>query len=542
MMREKGYLESLMRRTRGVKLAMRGGIGWSTLATLCSLSLGLALSPQADDKEGGRKPFYIGITPKRKKAPTPVIRPVVSDLPRHYSDIRFPDFQYTPPHPKNYRVVLDKGVIAYLVPDSSLALIQMSVFFGHPNLPAKPPDAASLNLYSAMLKAGGTLRLKPRQLEDSLEFVAANLSAGLGDYQSELALDALRKDAYALFDLMPEIAMQPGLDGEVFKVQQRTYLENLRHRYDTPRGVMGPAYEYVLYGPHPANWMATGKEAEALTPAKLKPLSGSGFSTRGMVIGVSGQFDKAEMTVRLNKMIAKFPEAYKAGPDSAPPFRGPDHPGVYLVDKQFAQATIKIGAPGLRRPHPDYYPLVVASYIFGDGGFTSRLVEKVRSNEGLAYGVDSYVGSDYNRAGTVGVSLQTKVETGAYAVKLVMQEMKAMAKDGVTDEELQRAKDGLIKSLPSLFDTPASTARIFAQGEVWKRDPDHYTQYVETIRNMTKSQVEQAFRKYFNPDSMRVVIVGPQAALLKKDASHDVSLENFGPVRILTAKDIEKRE
>jgi zinc protease len=463
-------------------------------------------------------------------------------LPDHYSSITYPEFAYVPPHPSQYRVTLDKGVVAYLVPDTALALIQMAIYFGHPNVASKPEDVGALRLYSSLLKTGGTVRFTPEQLEDSLEFVAASLGASLSDYQSEMSLDALRKDAYALFDLLPETALQPRLDAEAFKVQKRTYVENIRHRFDTPRGVMAKAYEHVLHGPHPVNWSATEKEVEALTPARLKSLSGSGFSTKGMVIGVAGQFDRNTMIAQLNRLIAKLPDAYKSGPDSLPPFRGAAAPGVYLVDKQAAQATIKMGAPGVKRPHPDYDPLAVASYVFGDGGFTSRLMEKVRSNEGLAYGVDSDVGSDYNRQATVGVSLQTKVETGAYAVKIVLEEMEKMARQGITDAELQRAKDGLIKSLPSMFDTPIATARIFAQGEIWKRDPDHYVNYVKTLEKMTKEEVNAAFRKYFNKDSMRIVVVGPKETLLKKDARSGLSLSSLGPVKELSLADIETRK
>lgn len=465
-----------------------------------------------------------------------------SALPEHYSKIAFPEFTYQPPHPKDHRVVLDRGVVAYLVPDTTLALIQMSVLFGHPNLPKKPSEAGSMKLYSSMLKAGGTLRFKPEQLEDTLEFVAAALSAGLGAYQSELGLDALRKDASALFELLPEIALQPRLDAEVFKVQKRGYLENIRHRYDTPNGVMGVAYEHVLFGSHPANWLPQEKEVEALTPGSLRPLAGTGFGTKNMVIGVAGQFDRTEMIAQLNKFIARFPEAYKRGGDSIPPFRGPEAPGVYLIDKPFAQTTIKMGAPGVKRPDPDYYRLVVASYVFGDGGFTSRLMEKVRSNEGLAYGVDSDVGSDYYRRSTVSVALQTKVETGAYAIKLVLAEMRRMAKEGITDAELQRAKDGLIKSLPAMFGTPTATAKVFAQGEIWKRSPDHYVDYIQTVNKMTKAEVEQAFRKYFDPDSMRILVVGSKEQLLKNDERNNASLSGFGPVKELTVKDIEARK
>lgn len=462
-------------------------------------------------------------------------------IPEHYSKIVFPEFSYQPPYPPDYRVALDRGVVAYLVPDSTLALIQMTILFGNPNLPTKPSDAGALNLYSSLLKAGGTVKFTPEQLEDSLEFVAASLSAGLSDYQSDLGLDALRKDADALFDLLPEVALHPRIDEEAFKVQKKTLLENLHHRYDTPHGVMNVAYEHIMFGSHASNWLPTEKEVSVLTSAKLKSLGGTGFSVKNMVIGVAGQFDRNDMIKKLNNLVAKFPELKTNFKDSLPPFKGPEKPGVFIIDKQVTQATIKLGAPGVKRPDADYYPLVVASYIFGDGGFTSRLVERVRSNEGLVYGIDSDVGSDYHRKSTVGVSLQTKVETAAYAVKLVLEEMRKMVKDGITENELQRAKDGLIKSLPAMFDTPGATARIFAQGEIWKRSPEHYKEYIETINRLKKSDVEKVFQKYFIADSMRIVVVGPKESLVKKD-ERGLLLSDFGAIQTLSLDEIEARK
>ena len=74
-------------------------------------------------------------------------------------------------------------------------------------------------------------------------------------------------------------------------------------------------------------------------------------------------------------VLIGFIAGFKKRPDkkdSVPAYRGPDSPGVYLVDKDFQQASIKVGFPGLKRPHPDYYKLSVASYIFGSGGCAAR--------------------------------------------------------------------------------------------------------------------------------------------------------------------------
>jgi zinc protease len=204
-----------------------------------------------------------------------------------------------------------------------------------------------------------------------------------------------------------------------------------------------------------------------------------------------------------------------------------------------------LAAPGVQRPHPDYYRLLLATEIFGGGGFTSRLSQRVRSDEGLAYSVSGDVESDYNRRGSVRVSLQTKAETGAYAVRIIRDEMRRMAATdstgGITEAELARAKDALLKSLPSLFETPAATARIFAQSAAWGRSPEHFRTYRSTLESMTRAEVEDAFRRYFLADSMRILVVGPKDVLLKTD-DRGLSLTDYGTVTEITELELDRRE
>lgn len=481
-------------------------------------------------------------------APKALSRP----LPAHYKDIVPPADVYEPPYPPDYRVTLEGGAVAFLVPDSTLDLVRFYLYSAEPSQPRKPADVAPLQLYSALLKDGGTLTLTPSQLEDSLEFIAAGLSASLGAWQNAALFDALSKDADALMSLLGEVVLQPRMDPDIFTLTQRQMQEGIKHRYATPGAVMGAAYERVMQGSHPVNWRMTEKEVLETKLKDLRSVDGPRFSSHKLVIGVAGKFDRDEMIRKLNAFVSRFPGPYEKDARlrlspvvdwKVQPFKGPRAPGVYLVDKPFAQTTLRLALPGVQRPHPDYYRLAVASYILGDGGFTSRLVQKVRSDEGLAYGVGSEVESDYNRRGTVYVGMQTKASTGAYAIHIVREEIRRMARDGVTDAELEKAKDGLLKSLPSLFDTPASTARIFAQSEVWKRSPDHFRNYRKAIEAMTRAEVEDAFRRYFIADSLRIVAVGPKDVLLAPDEAHNgASLADFGKVTEITEAELDKRE
>ncbi len=479
------------------------------------------------------------LVPADAAAPSPKNLRVPAYIPSHYTEIAVPDVAYEPPHPGDHQVDLGDGAVAFLVPDSTLDLVRFYLFATGPYLPAKPEEVVRQRLYSALLKDGGTRTLSPLQLEDSLEFIAAGLAASRGPWQGEAAFDVLAKDGKATLALMAEVLLRPRLDDEVFKVMQRGMAEGHKHRFATPGAVLAAATERVMHGSHPVNWGVTATEIAQTSPRALRALAGTGFVRNRLVIGVAGRFARDEMVESLKAFVAKFPESDEA--TKVPPFQGPRAPGVYIVDKPFTQASIRLAAPGVQRPHPDYYRLLVASEIFGGGGFTSRLSQRVRSDEGLAYSVSSGVESDYHRPGTVRVGLQTKAETGAYAVRIVREEMRRMADSGITDTELAHAKDALLRSLPSLFESPAATARIFAQSAAWGRSPDHFVDYRAAVGELTRPEVEDAFRRYFAADSMRIIVTGPKAALLEPDA-HGASLADYGPVTEITEQELDRRE
>jgi len=469
--------------------------------------------------------------------------PKAHTIPPHYSKIAIPVTTYEAPFPGDAHVDLGGGATAFLVSDSTLDLVRFYLFATGPQMPSKPEDVVRQRMYSALLKDGGTRALTPAQLEDSLEFIAAGLGATRGAWQGEAWFDVLSKDAPAMLNLMADVLLRPRLDGDVFKVMQRGMVEGYKHRYATPGAVLGAAAERVMQGGHPANWSVSEGELKGVTPKALQPLVGTGFTRDRLVIGVAGRFDREAMTSALKSFVAQFPASAPAS--VVPPFKGPRAPGVYLVDKPFTQASIRLAAPGVQRPHPDYYRLLVASEIFGGGGFTSRLSQRVRSDEGLAYTVSSDVESDYKRRGTAHVTLQTKAETGAYAIRIILDEMRRMAATdstgGITDAELARAKDGLIKSLPALFDSPAATARTFAQSAAWGRPPEHFRNYRQALETMTRAEVEDAFRRYFLADSMRVIVVGPKAYLMKPD-TRGLSLTDYGTVVEISEEELDRRE
>ena len=436
--------------------------------------------------------------------------PASSSVPASYKDIQFPEYKYVAPYPKDYRVEIADGISGYIVSDRRLPLVNFTVYFENPRVPASIKDEAAFEMLGSMLRRGGGGGISPAVLEDSLEFISAGVGSAAGIWTASFDIDCLTKDFVSVLELTKKVLLAPAFD----KTKSATSYEQ---RYDTPAKVLSALRAKVNYAPNNRLWDATGEEYKKVTEADLKRLARGVFQSKRIIFALSGDVDRDSSVQLLKDFFAEWKKdtsAVSGKPtDSAfvtpAPLAYLRKPGTYVVDKDITQANIAINQPFVKRPHPDYYPAAVASFILGGGSFTSRLMNRVRSDEGLAYSIYSTVGNDYRDTAMTTIALQTKVESVDFALKLIFEEVEKLAKEGPTVEELEQAKKALIESLPSLFDSPSSTASIFAKGELLGKTYDHYLDYVKEINAVTADQVKAMIAKYFARDKMTISIVGP---------------------------------
>lgn len=459
------------------------------------------------------------------------------DLPATHRNLKFPEFIYSPPDPETYRVELRQGAVAYLVPDSRLPLVQFAMYFQESSFPVRPEEKAALSLLSTMYRRGGSLQITPTALEDSLEFLAASLVGGLGDFRSHITFNSLSRDLPTVLGLMENVFLQPAFDSAMVELQKVALRQSLLHKHDRPADMLADLFQMVSYNPHPLLYTSRIPEVEGLRRSHLIPLAQGRFSPDRVVFAVSGDFDRDYMAAVLDALIMRWPKVQARSAPPPPQFR--NKPGIYLSHKPISQAHIRMGQPFVQRPHPDYYATAVASYILGGGGFTSRLTSRVRSDEGLAYSVFSFAQSSYDFPGMTGVALQTKVSSAARAVSIVFEEIRNLASRGPTPEEMQGAIKSIVESLPGMFDTPHAVADAFAQSELWGRELDHFRKFPQHVRAVTAQDVQRVLELYFRPEAMTIAIVGPVEELQKK--SEGVELSALGPIHIIPADSLEIR-
>jgi zinc protease len=176
------------------------------------------------------------------------------------------------------------------------------------------------------------------------------------------------------------------------------------------------------------------------------------------------------------------------------------------IAKDLTQATILLGRQAVRQVDPDYFPLVVASYVLG-GGSASRLYTRVRDEGGLAYAVYAYVSPARYGASFV-VSAQTRVGEVAKVVDILRDEQGRMARDPVKEDELRLAKDYLIGSFPLRLDTTAKVADFVVAIEQQGLGLDYADRYKAGIARVTAADVQRVAARFFGPDTFSRVVVG----------------------------------
>lgn len=430
-------------------------------------------------------------------------------IPDHPSKLAFKPLSFEVPKAKEARIKLKNGITAYLVDDAGgQPLVNVSVLIkGGAHLePAGKEGLAGI--YAGVLRTGGTARTPADKLDARLDFLAAQMNASLGRDQGHavLNLNALAKDAKEGLDLLTEVLREPAFAQDRLDIAKRNARQAIERRNDDTSSIERYQMELLLRGEgYYTTRFATAASLEGLGREDLLTFHGRLLHPENLIVAVSGRFERKAMTALLNDTLG----ALKASPaaQKSPRIPAPAHaakPGIYLTHKDVNQGRVSFALPGLKRADPDWTAVEVMNFLLG-GDFTSRMVMKIRTEEGLAYSVGTRFSPGMAFPGDFRGAFQTKTRTVAYGLKLALAELAKMRDTQVTDEELARAKGAIIDGFPARFSSSAAVADLF-QGEDYEGGAeDYWAQYRARVQTVGKDEIQRVARKYL--DSTRLVIL-----------------------------------
>lgn len=447
----------------------------------------------------------------------------------HPDKLVFQPVAFEPPVAKSHRVVLKNGMVVYLAEDRALPLVNiaLSVRVGSWLEPAGKEGLAGFT--GSQMRRGGTKSLTAEQLDEKLDFLAAQVSTGIGPSSGSASLNCLSDNLDEALAIFVEMLREPRFQEDRLALAKEQALQEMKKRNDDSADIEGREWGVLLYGEgFFTNRFSTEASVKGLAREDLASFHRQHFYPANMIAAVSGSFTRAEMIRKLEAAFAGWPSPKSAVPP-IPATISPAAPGVYRVEKDVNQGRVSIGLPTVKRDHPDVYALEVMNEILGGSGFTARITKTVRSDEGLAYSAGSGLSPGVWYPGRFRAAFQSKSRSVPYATSLVLGEIRKIREGGVTTEELGTIKNSLVQTFPSSFASKAQSMAIFASDEYTKRDPAYWATYRDRIQAVTAADVQRVAREHLVPEKMILLVVGKQAEIDLGDEKHPVTLAALAP-------------
>ena len=391
-----------------------------------------------------------------------------------------------------------------------------------------PPGKAGVADWTAEFLTLGTARRSQLQLAEDIEARGANLQAR-GDWDcTTFTLEGLAEDFPELMAILAEIVQTPAFPEPEFPMLRERRRAELAHIQDDPREVANRAFRKLFFQGAPYGHPVRGdlESLESLGLPDLQEFYRRQFAPGAATLAVVGMvpFARAETEARRAwgdwQGFGPPTPAYTQAPERLCP------PGIYLLDRpELTQSEIRAGHLGLPRSHPDYFPLLLVNYILGEGGFSSRLMSRIRSDLGLTYGIRSSF--SFQRA--PGPFL-TATFTPAANTARVVQEIQAVIREvrdhGATEQELAEAQSYYTGHFPLGLETPRAIGHRVLAMDLYDLGLDYLKGYCDQVRAVTPGAAARAARTHLHPEALVTLVVGPAARCV-------AALEELGPVEII---------
>lgn len=447
---------------------------------------------------------------------------------RIVSKMKFKPLEFVPP--KVERIVIENGMIIYLLEDHSLPLFHIGAVIKTGSV-YDPPDKLGLaSLAGNVLRSGGTTSMASDKINEELEYIAASIETNISRESGNVSLSTLKKDIDKGLKIFADILMNPAFEEDKIKKRKDEIIESIRRENDVPGAIVYREFRKLIYDDkHPYSRKIEGEieTIKNITRDDIIAFYKQYFCPNNIIMGISGDFKKDEIISKIKAVFGDWQKKEVNFPEIKRVEKNLEE-SVNYIFKEINQSNIVLGHLGIERTNKDYFPVMLMNFVLGGGSLKARIPDKVRGERGLAYSVHS----DFHTQRDLGffyVSCQTKSESTIEAISLILEEIRRIRDEPISDEELTRGRDTIINQFIFRFTDSASIVSQIVDIEYEGLPPDYLDTYVENIRSITKADIQRAAKEYLHPEKMEMLIIGDEAQF-------DMPLKELGTVSVIELK------
>lgn len=414
--------------------------------------------------------------------------------------------------PSIERFSLTNGLQVIVVKNDRLPIvnIQLAIKTGRDG---STRDKVGLAQFTAAMLTKGTRTRTALKLAETIDRVGGTLNANAGFEATLLQCSALVEHLRTCATLLADITVNPKFPKPEMELVRAQLIGAVASRKDDAGGMANAHVQNLLWGDeHVRGWPMSEKTLEAIKQKDLRKWHLKHFTPQNAIMIVAGAVDAKKIRTELNRGFRWWQKrpAPKRNKYTEPSAGGSR---IRLVDKPGqTQAHIRIAQLGIAHTDPDFYDHVVFNYVLGGGGFSSRLMQVVRSEAGKTYSVNSILERNRER-GTFVISTFTRSDSTLATLKLLLQEMAKMKEQGPTDAEVQSALSYLSGNYLTRFESATDVSNALLGAELHGLGVEYVRDFALSLAKVTRDSAAKAAAKTLDPQRLAIVVVGDASVI-----------------------------
>ena len=426
-----------------------------------------------------------------------------------------------------HRVTLSNGVQLILLEDHRLPRVALGMTLRRGAGSVELGMAGVAELAAEVMQRGAGER-DALMLAKIVEDAGASLSVSAGWDTTTISLSGLSEDRALLVEILNDVALRPRFDEVEFAKARSEQQAGIVAAQDDPATLVRwnalralfPGHRYGL--PH----SGAAETVARIDAGAARAYWTDRFVPKSVILWAVGDFSASTLIAELREVYGELPDAPQISNIPPTPDRTPEARRIIVVDKpELLQARIIVAHEGIARTESTRIAVDLMNNALGGSGFSSRLMKRIRSDEGLTYGVGSGF-SLRSQPGPFSVSTFTRVPKVRRVVDLILEEMEAIRGDRpVKDEELRKFISYNVGRFGLSLETSDAVLSSLVDLEVHGLSEDSLDTYRTRVRATSLGEVSRAAEIRLHPDRAAIIVLGPAAVLVSE-------LEELGEIEV----------
>jgi len=407
--------------------------------------------------------------------------------------------------PKVHKVVLPNGIKILFVEDHTFPTIDIRAMIKTGSV-FDPADKVGLaSITGEVIRTGGSKNMSGDKLDELLESLGASVETGISQNSGYAYISLLKQDVDKGLQILADLLMNPAFPEEKIKLAKIEAKSVISRRNDDVGSIANREFSKLIYGAdHPYARHIEYATIDAITRDDIVSFYKKYFHPNNIIFAAWGDFNWEEMKNKFEKYLGSWKKETVNIPPKPEVNYNFDYSVNYIDKPDVDQSNILLGHIGGVMNNPDFPSLVIMNQILS----FERMFKKIRTDEGLAYSVWGNYGASYDHPGVFSAGCQTKSSSTVKAIKLMLEELKRIQAEPVTDEELQKAKDMYLNGYVFNFDSKSKVVNRLLTYDYYGYPETFMSDLKAKIEKVTKQDIQEVARKYLKPDKVRILVVG----------------------------------